>query len=244
MLKKISLLIIAMLLLGAAVIGPQSAQARQGRDDSSTEVESQVSESPSASAEVEIENEGREAAREIREQARQRREDLKAEARQKKAEAKDEARIARCEQKQEKLKDKYEALRQRTQKVEERIQARLTRAQAFAAKKKLTVPNDDVLLAEIESKRQVVIAAAENIKSAADGFDCANDDAKEQAALIRTEVQAFKAAVKEYRISVKNYFSAVIAAYVASLPSDSVEPSESTSTTPTSTTAPSEGETL
>ena len=230
--------LLVVLVFSVTSVAPQIARAHEGHDHSADHSQARQ-EAAASPTEIDSENqEGQSVAREAREKSRQRREELQAKAQQKKAEAKDSSRIDRCEKKRARLQEKYGALQDRAQKVEERIQARLARAQAFAAKKNLTVPNDEVLLADIEAKRLAVVAGTENIKSAAAGFDCANDDAKAQAALIRTEVQAFKAAVKEYRTAVKAYFAAVIQAYTATLPSSTESPSTSTTTT----VVPNQGE--
>lgn len=149
----------------------------------------------------------------LREKAQQRRQDLVDSAKAKKTEKKDQARIARCEQKRSKIQEKYSALQDRTTRAGERIQERLERAQTFAGKKGLTVPNGDVLVADIASKRQVVEASADAIRDVAKGFNCQDDNAKEQAELIRAEVQVFRTSIKAYRQSVKAYLSAVIQAF-------------------------------
>lgn len=149
----------------------------------------------------------------LREKAQQRRQDLADSAKAKKTEKKDQARIARCEQKRSKIQEKYSALQDRTTWAGERIQERLERAKTFASKKGLTVPNGDVLVADIASKRQMVEASADAMRDAAKSFNCQDDNAKEQAELIRTEVQVFRTSIKAYRQSVKAYLSAIIQAF-------------------------------
>lgn len=149
----------------------------------------------------------------LREKAQQRRQALVESAKAKKTEKKDKARMARCEQKKSKIQEKYSALQDRTTRAGGRIQERLERAKAFASQKGLTVPNGDVLVADITSKRQVVEASADAIRDVAESFNCQDDNAKEQAELIRAEVQVFRTSIKAYRQSVKAYFSAVIQAF-------------------------------
>lgn len=185
--------------------------------------------SPIKSVSVEREAEQSSRANEIREAAEARREEVAAQARTKVADKKDQARIQRCEKIQDKLKNRYAQTSQRAQQMQERIAAHLTRAESFVTKRNLTVPNSASLLADIEAKRLAAAAAAEEIRTVATGFNCSNDDAQAQAALIKAQVETFKTVVKDYRKSVQTYFTAVIAAYASSKPSSSASPSLSPS---------------
>lgn len=150
----------------------------------------------------------------IRADADKRRADIAAKV----AEKKDQTRIKRCEAIQARVKDRYTITSQRAREMEERISQRLDRAQAFVSKRNLTVANGTTLLADVDAKRQAAVAAAGGIRTAAEGFSCSNDDAKQQASLIRDEVAVFSTAAKDYRQSVQAYFTAVIAAYSAANP--------------------------
>lgn len=217
--KKTKSLLLS-LAIASVTLTPGLAWAHDGHDHSEAQ-----SIADSSSSQVVMRDIDRHSIQELRDSARIRQEELKDSAKAKRAEVKDQARIARCEKKQAKLKEKYATLQDRSQSVANQIQARLDRAQAFVVKKNLQVPNNISLLADIEAKRQVVLVAIENIRGASAGFDCADDNAKEQAMLIRTEVQSFKSAVKDYRGAIKAYFSAVIQAYTATLSKETISPS-------------------
>lgn len=199
--KKVSFLVFGILLGAVFVFAPHIVNAHQSETEHGH------------GSTVSNTSQNLDDIKSLREKAQQRRQDLADSAKAKKVEKKDKVRVARCEQKQAKIQEKYSALQDRTTRAGERIQERLERAKTFASQKGLTVPNGDVLVADIASKHQVVEASVDAIRDAAKGFNCQDDNAKEQAELIRAEVQVFRTSIKAYRQSVKAYFSAVIQAF-------------------------------
>ncbi len=241
--SKLKYTLVGCLVAVFAVAQTGAALARGDDDGSRTrEASTTTSASPSAtSVSPEVKESAKRKADEIREEARKKRDELKAQVKTQK----DDARIARCEAKQTQLKEKYASTSGRAEKLIARIDSRLARVQAFVAKKSVTLENSAELLANIEMKKQAAVAAADNLKTVADGFDCKNDDAKAQAALIKTEVEAFKTAVKAYRDAVRDYFKAVVQAFAKSrTESPSPSSTDSGSPSPTTTESPSTTSTI
>mgnify|MGYP000863722622 FL=1 len=216
--------IVALLLFGTTT----SAIAHHGEDDDTPEVSSSVTASPSSTPEhrSEQEHELEHQSEALRESAQK----LKAAIDQKREARKDDNRIKRCEQKESDGQQRFENIHARSGEIKSRIEGILTRVEAYVNANGIVVPNSEALLADIQAKQQAAESALAEIKVTAQGFSCQNDDAKEQASLIKAQVEAYKATVKAYRESVRNYLDAVLTA---------VQPSASASVTPTP--APSGG---
>lgn len=96
-----------------------------------------------------------------------------------------------------------------------------------------TVPNYDVLVADITSKKDAVNTALSNVQADINGFSCNADNPKAQIRLYRTDMQTVKSALNDYKISIKNLIVAV-RSVVGETESTST-PSPTTTATPTPT---------
>lgn len=143
---------------------------------------------------------------------------------QKRSEAKDQMRIKRCEAKEKWAKERFAKIQTVSHNALDRIDDSLARVKAFVNKKQLTVPNSDALLVDIEAKMAAAKIAGQAIKDSAEGFSCQNDDAKQQAELIKAKVAEFKTAAAAYRNSVQAYFKAVRGAAQAQVPTSILSP--------------------
>lgn len=137
---------------------------------------------------------------------------IKEEIREKQQKNKDQQRIKRCEVKEANAKKRFEAIKTKTANVKSAIDTILARVENFKAKKNITIKNEEALKTDIVTKSQAVDDAVASIKATAAGFSCQNDDAAEQVALIKSQVDVYKAAIKAYRQSVKAYFQAILQA--------------------------------
>lgn len=196
MYKKISIITVSLMLVGVWISWSQVVLAQTGQGQLS---ENSVNTRDAVRSESSL-----------GEKLRARREQLRVAARDR---AKDRARITRCETKQTAIKTKYLILQDRISRIEEQVQHRLDRAQAFVSGNNLVIPNSEALLSDIATKRQVVSEATRSIRDMAAEFSCADDNAQEQAQLIRATVQDYQAAVKVYRQAVANYVRAVVGAF-------------------------------
>jgi hypothetical protein len=96
-----------------------------------------------------------------------------------------------------------------------------------------TVSNYDTLIAEIATKQTAVGTALTKAQSDATAFSCTSDDPKGQLTQYRTDMQAVKNALKEYRTSIKNLIVAVRS--VTGTTQSSASPTTSPTTTATAT---------
>lgn len=72
-----------------------------------------------------------------------------------------------------------------------------------------TVANYDALVAEIATKKATVQTALDKATTDASAFSCTSDDPKGQLTLYRTDMQAVKQALKDYRTAIKNLIVAI-----------------------------------
>jgi|GEM_PF-7106134 len=194
-----------------------------------------ASPSPTATSRPKVDGSPRAKLEEERRDAQERVAEAKSDLKVKLETKKDESRIKRCEVKEKVSKQRLTNLRDKSIYIKERIDATVKRVEDFATKKNLVLPNQAALLADIQTKASQAAAAAGEIKASAQDFSCQNDDAKEQATLIKSKVEAYKVAVKAYRQAAKAYFEAVRTA------AEAANPSVSPSTVPTPSASPSTG---
>lgn len=90
-----------------------------------------------------------------------------------------------------------------------------------------TVSNYDALMAEIASKKEVVQTALNKVTTGAEAFSCTSDDPKGQLTQFRTDMQAVKQGLKDYRTAIKNLIVAIrsLQGQAASSPNSSPSPS-------------------
>lgn len=214
----------ALLLLSTA--SPVVAH-RGGNDDDTPEVSTSTTSSPSNTPlQNEHHNEQEHELEHQSEGLKESAEKLKAAVDKKREDRKDENRIKRCQEKESDAKQRFGKIHDRSSEMKLRIEGILSRVEAYVQTNAIVVPDSDALLADIQSKHQAAEVALAEIKTTAQGFSCQNDDAKEQASLIKAQVEAYKVAVKAYRESIRNYLDAVLAV---------VQPSATPTPTPTPT---------
>lgn len=72
-----------------------------------------------------------------------------------------------------------------------------------------TISNYDVLVADIAAKRSIVQIDLDKASIDDTNFSCTSDDPKGQLTQFRTDMQAVKQALKDYRTSIKNLIVAI-----------------------------------
>jgi len=101
------------------------------------------------------------------------------------------------------------------------------RVETFYSEKVLsagkTVSNYDSLVADIAAKKSAVDTSLATAKTNAGNFSCTADNPKGDLTQFRTDIQAVKSALKDYRTSIRNLIVAI----------KSVVPEESPTPTPT-----------
>lgn len=193
------------------LITPQFALAHEEGSNARGSVASADDES-----EPENEDEIEDKREHIKERAEQRLKERKERVASKAAEKKEklEARKQKiCENRSEKIKNRSERLANRAEKQLNNFTAIAERVDKFylnkLVPKGVTVSNYDVLKADIETRKQEVKDAIEAAKAAAVSFDCSGDDPKGQLGSYRDEMKDAIAALKDFRISIKNFIVAV-----------------------------------
>lgn len=78
------------------------------------------------------------------------------------------------------------------------------RTQAFYESKGKTLASYDALVAEVDAKKTAAEKAVEELKSGSKEFDCEGADPKATAQAFKDDVKAANAALKEYKLAVKN----------------------------------------
>jgi hypothetical protein len=93
-------------------------------------------------------------------------------------------------------------------KVEGKFDAITLRVETFYTTKVVpsgkTLPNYDVLVADIAAKKALVQTALSNVQSSSANFSCTAEDPKGQLNKFKLEMQNVKKALHDYRISIKN----------------------------------------
>lgn len=96
-----------------------------------------------------------------------------------------------------------------------------------------THPRYDALVAEIKTKKTAVDTALTKTKTDASGFSCSTGDPRELLTQFRTDMQATKKALKDYRTAIKNLI--VVVSSLAPKPTTSPSPSPVVSPSPSPT---------
>ena len=176
------------------------------------------------------ENEIETKREEIKNRAEQRLEDRKGRIASKAAERQEklEARKQKiCENRSEKIKNRSERLANRAEKQLKNFTSIAERVDKFylnrLVPKGVTVSNYDSLKADIEARKQEVKNAIEAAKAAVTGFDCSGDNPKGQLGTYRVEMKDAIAALKDFRISIKNFIVAIRTAAKANNATGSAE---------------------
>jgi hypothetical protein len=167
--------------------------------------------------------EARHAAEEKKAALQEQVEQKRAAAQERAEQAKTEAKARVAENKQRLEGKKLEACEVREQRINRTMEQMTTRGEnhiavftkitdrvkTFYAEKGKTVTNYDVLVADIDAKKQAAEAAVESARSVGDVFSCDSDSPKIASEQFREAHKAQVAALKEYRTSVKNLIEAV-----------------------------------
>lgn len=122
-------------------------------------------------------------------------------------------RLEFCENHQEEVDTRLNSLGRLVANILGKFDAIAARVQQFYTTKVLpsgkTVANYDALIADIAAKKAAVNTALSNTQADINGFDCNADNPKGQIRLFRTDMQAVKEALHDYRTSIKNLIVAV-----------------------------------
>lgn len=124
-----------------------------------------------------------------------------------------ETRLRSCEAKETATKSRMKSLLRLAANIEEKFDAIAGRVKNFYTNKIVpsgkTLPNYDVLLADINTKKALIdddLTAAQNKVNA---FTCTADDPKDLLTGFRTDMQKVKTDLKNFRTSIKNLIVAV-----------------------------------
>jgi len=125
----------------------------------------------------------------------------------------DERRKKICENRSEKIIKRSTQLSKRAEKQLNKFTEIANRVDNFylnkLVPKGVTVSNYESLKSDIEARKQEVKDAIEAAKEAAKNFDCAGDNPKGQLETYRLEMKDAIAALKDFRISIKNFIVAI-----------------------------------
>lgn len=139
----------------------------------------------------------------------ERREERKAEVQERLSEN----RLRVCEGKEKVIQNRTASLNRMAQNMLEKFAAIAQRVQNYYTTTVVpsgkTVSNYDNLVADISAKKALVQTALDNATAHADDFACDSDDPKGQLTQFREDMQRVKAALKDYRTSIKNLIVAV-----------------------------------
>ncbi len=124
----------------------------------------------------------------------------------------EELKLKACEAREENIKKKTSSLMNLVSGMVGKFDAIAKRVEEFYTTKVLptgkVVTNYDALVADINTKKTAVDEALKNVPDTED-FDCSSDDPKGLLTEFRTDMQAVKTALHEYRTSIKNLIKAV-----------------------------------
>jgi DNA repair ATPase RecN len=148
-----------------------------------------------------------------------------------------------CEARQEAVVKRMSQLVQLAEKIQAAFDRHATRVQEYylntVVPAGLTVDNYDELLADIAAKKAVVQTTIANAQTDVDEFSCDTADPRTYLTTFRTDMQAVKSALKEYRTSIKNLIVAV-----SRVAQDLETPTPTPSPTPSATPSPTASPTL
>ncbi len=158
-----------------------------------------------------------------------------------------EAKMRACEARESSIKEKMQSLVRYANNMFEKFSKIADRVQEFYTTKVLasgkTVANYETLVADVQAKKDVAAEALAGAQTTAGTFDCSVDNPRSLYTQFRTNMQALKQALKNYRTSIKNLILAVhrvnAAGRATGTPGATTSP-EATST-PVSTSTPEGG---
>lgn len=152
----------------------------------------------------------------LREKILERRENVqekRQEVREKITAKRDEQKVKRCEVKEKVLTNRINSLNRLVTNIEDKFSAIVERVKAHYTNKVLptgrTVENYDSYLADIDTKKAAVDSALASAKTNANTFTCDSDDPKAQLTQFKEDMQAVKAALKDYKTAIRNLIVAV-----------------------------------
>jgi len=118
-----------------------------------------------------------------------------------------------CQAKEKSIKNRVAGLVRTVNNMLEKFNKIVNRVKEYYTNKVLpsgrSVANYDALVADIETKKALVQEALTKAQTDADGFTCTGDDPKGTLTQFRTNMQAVKTALKNYRTSIKNLIVAI-----------------------------------
>ncbi len=149
-----------------------------------------------------------------------------------------EAKLKSCQNREAALQKRSDQLVRMATNMQDTFTAIATRVKTYYTETVIpsgkTVSNYDTLVADIATKQAAVGTALAKSQSDALAFSCTSEDPKGQLTQFRTDMQAVKSALKEYRTAVKNLIVAVRS--VTGTTQSSASPTTSPSPTATTTT--------
>lgn len=154
-------------------------------------------------------------------------------------------RLEFCEKHQDEIEKRSDSLMALVSNMLGKFDAIATKVEDFYKNKVVpsgkTVPNYDALVADIASKKVAVSTALNNSQADVAGFTCTGANPKGQITLFRTDMQAVKTALHDYRTAIKNLIVAVrgvVGEGEEGSPKPSATPAPSVAPTATPTAAP------
>lgn len=122
-------------------------------------------------------------------------------------------RLIFCQKHQDEINKRLSSLGNLVANILGKFDAIATRVEQFYTNKVVpsgkTVPNYNLLVADIASKKDAVNSALLSAQTDIKGFSCTANDPKGQIILFRTDMQNVKKALQNYKTSIKNLIVAV-----------------------------------
>lgn len=123
------------------------------------------------------------------------------------------ARLRSCQAKEESIKNRLSHLNQLATNMQEKFDAIAERVKEYYTTKVVpsgtTVANYDTLVSDIATKKTAVQTALTKAQDDVATFSCDGEDPKGRLTSFRTNMQAVKGALKDYRTSIKNLIVAI-----------------------------------
>lgn len=119
------------------------------------------------------------------------------------------AKLKSCEARETAIKTRAGSLNRLSTSMLEKFAAIAKRVQDYYTASGTTVATYDTLVTTIATKKAAVQAALTAAETDVAGFDCSADDPKAHMTQYQKDMKAVKAALKEYRTSIKNLIVAV-----------------------------------
>ena len=124
-----------------------------------------------------------------------------------------EVKLKVCQNKKSAIQKRSKQLAKMAENMIENFDKIATRVETYYTSKVVpsgkTVPNYDVLVADIAAKKKVVQTDLDKATADAKAFSCTSDDPKAQLTLFKTDMQQVKQDLKAYRTAIKNLIVAV-----------------------------------